>query len=249
MKPSYEHMLRRRQPATGEPGAKPRIGSVKPPDPWIYDEGFFSPMEGDRPVYEILRDELTPYFTRGIVKLYNKEALERRMTCYFTTSKGKMIYSGRTLDPVPPPEGSYIHLLLELVASQDFRDAMEERHPRLKGVIPVFNAVFVNYYRRPQETEKPDYISIHCDDTSYLASDVILSVTYCPKNGARLFKFHEKPSSSTYKEYEICDGGMLVMLPTCQDRFKHSVSDRKTTLKGEVISEGRISITFRCVKE
>jgi len=222
---------------------------MKQIDPWIYDEGFFSTTDGDRPVYEILRDELMPYFTRGLVKMGNKEFLERRMTCYFTSSKGKMIYSGRTLEPVTPPQGSYVHLLLELVASQDFRDAMEERHPRLKGVIPVFNAVFVNYYRPPNETEKPDALGAHSDDTRYLASEVILSVTYCAKNGARVFKFHEKPGSSTYAEIEISDGAMLWMLKNCQDRFKHSVSDRKTNLKGEVITGLRINLTFRCVKE
>lgn len=218
-------------------------------DPWLYDPDFFQNTYEGRPVYEVLKEELLPFMSQGTIKVMGKTHQERRQTCFFTTSKTSMVYSGRTLEPVPPPPGSYVELLLLLVSSQDFRDAMEERHPRLKGLIPEFNAVFFNYYRPPSETDKPDALGAHSDDEKYLASSVILSVTYCSHNGARVFKFHQKPGTTTYKEFELQDSDALWMLPTCQTLFKHSVSDRKTNLAGEIITGGRINATFRCVRK
>lgn len=218
-------------------------------DPWLYDPDFFEITRDGKHVYEILREELNPFLTQGTIKVMGKTHQERRQTCFFTTSNTAMVYSGRTLDPIAPPKGSYIELLLLLVSSQDFRDIMEQRFPQLKGLIPEFNAVFFNYYRPPSETDKPDALGAHSDVEKYLASPVILSVTYCSHNGARLFKFHKKPGTTTYKEFELQDGSALWMLPTCQTLFKHSVSDRKNNLAGEKITGGRINATFRCVKK
>lgn len=218
-------------------------------DPWLYDPDFFQLTHEGKPVYEILKEELLPHMTQGTIKIMGGQYQERRLTCYFSTSKSQMIYSGRTLDPTPPPKESYIELLLLMVSSQDFRDTMETMHPRLKGLVPKFNAVFCNYYRPPNETEKPDSLGAHSDDLKYLASEVILSVTYCSQNGARVFKFHEKPNTTTYAEFELQDSDALWMLPFCQLKFKHSVSDRKYNLAGELIRGGRLNLTFRCVKD
>jgi alkylated DNA repair dioxygenase AlkB len=219
-------------------------------DPWVVlDRALPIAYEG-RDVYDVLRDELQDHFSVGTIQIGGRLCNERRMTCYFTLdNKAVMRYSGRELTPIPPPRGSYLHILMVMVNDSEFRTQLAKMNPRLKDILPQFNAVFCNHYRRPDQTDKPDSLGPHSDDETDLASDVILSFTYCEENGEKIFKFHEKfGSTKTIAEFELKNGSVLVMMPGCQRLCKHSVSDRITNLNGKRITGARINLTFRCIK-
>ena len=209
---------------------------------WLYIPDLF---EKDK--YTSLLEELKPYLTQGKVSLFGETFDERRLTAYFTTTNTKMYYSGRWLEPLMPPTTSIIELLFTHVNSQSFVSDIKVRY---NIILPVFNAVFVNWYRPPNDTDKPDGLGPHSDDEGYLASSIILSITYCEKYGARMFRFHEKTGKSTkiVQQYELEDGSALFMLGECQKLYKHSVSDRKLDSKKRPITGGRINLTFRSVK-
>ena len=224
------------------------INSVKEHPLWnILQENKWVPPE-EQSVYKILLQELQHYLKQGIVKLFGEEFLERRLTCYFSTENATMSYSGRSLQPTPPPQSSFIQSLLQLVNNNSFREECISVHPELKDVMPKFNAVFINHYRPPSQTDKPDNIGIHSDDEKSIASPVILSVTFCESGGERVFKFHEKgKSSKTIASFEIPNGAVIWMLAGCQQKYKHSVSDRKKNLNKQLITGGRINLTFRSI--
>lgn len=212
-------------------------------EPWVYQPNVFANQQ----MYDTLLRELQPYLTVGKVKVFGKEYDESRKTCYFSFGDGQMNYSGRTLDPVRPPEGSMIENLMHMVNDVQFRENAIARDPVLANVIPEFNAVFINWYRPPGDTPKNDGLGPHSDDERYLASQVILSITFCGENGERIFRFHNKKDGTT-TTFELPDGSALWMLPGCQQLYKHSVSNRKTNLAGRRITGGRLNFTFRCVK-
>jgi len=216
---------------------------------WIYDEDFFrTHNENGTSVYDVLLAELTPYLKQGTVKVVGQDFTERRLTCYFTSTDTQMTYSGRVLEVIRPPPNSYISNLLSVVNSQEFRKLLVDRY-QTNSLNVEFNSVFINWYRPPSITDKPDYLGPHSDDEKYLTLQVILSVTYCEKLGARVFRFHDRSQGNKIKEeFELQDGSLLLMLEGCQKLYKHSVSERKYNLNKQLITGGRLNLTFRCVK-
>lgn len=213
---------------------------------WRYIPNLFDAHVDDKHVYKMLYDELTPYLEQGTVKVFSKEYLEHRLTCYFSLNDTKMTYSGREIEPIKPAQNSYIEKLFEKVNSKEFKQLIKDQY-NINDV--DFNAVFVNLYRSPKETDTPDYLGPHSDDLKYMKSEIILSITYCEENGARVFRFHNKgKSTNIVEQIELQDGDALFMLEGCQQKYKHSVSDRKYSLDKKLITGGRINITFRSVK-
>ena len=212
---------------------------------WKYMPKLFDTHVDDKHVYATLFDELTPYLSQGTVKVFNNDYLERRLTTYFTTSDTKMEYSGRVLEIIKPHKNSYIESLFSKVNSEEFKKLIKDNY----NIDDVdFNAVFINLYRSPQETNEPDYLGPHSDSLKYMKSEIILSVTYCEKEGARVFRFHEKgKSTKIVEQIELQDGDALFMLKGCQQNFKHSISNRKNSLDKKLITGGRINCTFRSV--
>lgn len=217
---------------------------------WVYQPRMFPHNYDGKSIYATMLEELRPYLSVGEVTIMGKKYVENRETCYFSLVDGDMTYSGRKLEPIRPPKGSMVELIMNMAQDPDFQNTVIKTNPELAGKIPKFNAVFINWYRPPGDTEKNDGLGPHSDDEKYLAHQTILSLTFCEKNGERIFKFHEKKGSTkTVEQFELPDGAALWMLPGCQDNYKHSVSDRKTNLAGENITGGRINLTLRCVKE
>ncbi len=214
---------------------------------WIYEPIFFNTHDNGNHVYDILLKELTPYLKQGTVKVFGEEFLERRLTAYFTSTDTSMIYSGRKLEVIKPPPNSYIETLLNKVNSIEFRKFLVERYSN-DSLNVEFNAVFINWYRPPNLINKPDSLGPHSDDEKYLESSIILSITYCETNGERVFRFHNKGKSTNIAtEFELPDGSALLMLNGFQKKYKHSISDRKYNLNKELITGGRLNLTFRCV--
>lgn len=220
-------------------------------DPWVYIPELWpttTDLRGkDETVYQVLLDECREYLSQGDVVLFGQVHKEGRLTALFSNEDAVMKYSGRQVKPVKPKEGSYMSVILECFQDENFLREIEASNPRLYGKLPKFNAIFMNWYRPPTETEKPDGLGKHADDEKSLTSPVIVSVTFCEPHGERLFSFHEKATDKTVWEKELADGSGLVMMDDCQKRFKHSVSNRKTNSQGKIVG-GRINLTFRQIE-
>jgi hypothetical protein len=202
----------------------------------------------DRPIYDILLEEMKPNLTQGTVHVFGAAHKENRLTALFSLGSGSFRYSGRIVETVQPAPMSYLALLLETVQSPEFISTVEEMHPALAGKLPRFNACFVNWYRPPSLTDdKPDSLGFHSDDERSLTSKVILSMTFCQPHGEKLFSFQNKATSKIDWEAELTNGAGLIMLDGCQKLYKHAVSGRKTNSGGKLVG-GRISLTFRQIE-
>lgn len=208
-------------------------------------ENLFDKDPGRRTYYDLLK-EIRPHLRVGTVNVFGQHK-ERRMTAFFSTGNAPMQYSGRTLKPTRPPAGGIVEALFRRLSGEETREFFRATEPRVK--LPEFNAVFVNWYRPPKAGEAPDGLGWHADDESCHESRVILAVTYASKNGERLFRMRPKRATSGCTwEKELRHQSVLVMLPGCQQAFKHCVSSRKTNLAGKKITGGRISLTFRALR-
>jgi alkylated DNA repair dioxygenase AlkB len=218
---------------------------------YIYEPSFFHTHDKDgKKVFDILAEELKPYLEQGKGNMMGEEFTENRLSAYFTFTDKQLIYSGKVMDPVRPPIGSYIADLLRIIGSEEFKKLLMERYSEQYGKQfdnVNFNAAFYNFYRRPSSTEKPDGLGAHSDKINSLSNEIILSATFCEENGERAFRFHEK-TGKIVKEIELPDGAALFMLAGCQQNYKHSVSNKKYNSKKELIKGARINITFRSMK-
>lgn len=200
--------------------------------------------------YDDLLAEVKPHLTQGTVMFGN---LERRLTAFFSKENVIMKYSGRSLVPNIPIHNSLIDQMLTYINTDSFKSELLAYG--INSDIPVFNAVFVNWYRPPSITDEPDKLGYHADDESSLASDIIVSITICEENGYRLFRFQArynqdgtKNSNGYVWQAELQHKDLLIMLPGCQKLFKHSVCDHKKHLNGTHVTGGRINLTFRSIK-
>jgi len=226
---------------------------------WVYVQEFWPRMWDGLSSYDRLLRECQPHLRQEQIVAYGQTLTERRLTCLMSHHEtAVMKYSGRQVVPVKPASSSYMNLVFTVVNSPEFQAEQIRMFPQLESVFQtmmatsrdgnLFNACFVNWYRPPPTTDKIDYLGPHSDDERSLTSKVILSLTFCEENGAKLFKFHEKPSERIVWEHELEDGSGLWMLPGCQDTHKHSVSDRKTSINKQKISGGRLNLTFRQIQ-
>lgn len=165
-------------------------------------------------------------------------------------SQTEMRYSGRTVKANKIEPGTLLYKIMKLLHKPSFQEVLFETVPQLRGVIPEFNSVFVNHYRRPEEWgSKPDGLGFHSDDERDLQSSVILAITFCEVGGERIFTLQDKKTNEVLWRKEPKNGSALWMLPGCQDRTKHEVSDRKTHINGTKVTGGRISLTFRQLRK
>lgn len=217
---------------------------VETNDNFIYIERFWPNPKKNESNYDRILRECQSYFSQGDIMMFGRVVSEKRMTCLMSNIDTKMSYSGRQVQPHKIESGTLINHMMKMLRKQSFRKALVEMNPELKGIIPKFNAVFVNHYRPPTD-EIQDSLGSHSDDEKSLASQVILSVTFCQESGERLFRFVDKKTNAAIWEKELPNGSGLWMLPGCQQRTKHEVSGRKTHLDGSRITGGRINLTFR----
>lgn len=219
---------------------------VETTENWVYLPQFWPTNKNN---YQRLLDEIGEHFEQSNVKVYGKVHQERRLTCLMARTETEMRYSGRTVKSHEIKPGTLLHTMMNCLTKEKFLNLIYEMCPALKGVIPEFNAVFINHYR-PQKDwgSKPDGLGFHSDDERDLASSVILAVTFCEDGGERIFRFADKKTSAILWSKELKNGSALFMLPGCQDNTKHEVSDRKTHLDGTKVTGGRISLTFRQLK-
>tara|TARA_R110001599_G_scaffold21639_2_gene81046 strand:- start:14596 stop:15279 length:684 start_codon:yes stop_codon:yes gene_type:complete len=196
--------------------------------------------------YQRLIDEIGKHLIQSNVKLFGAVHQERRLTCLMAEKEMKMSYSGRTVVSNKIENGTLLSKMLNILRSEKYQSLLCDIAPELKDVIPKFNAVFINHYRRREDWgDKPDGLGFHSDDEKDLKSSVILAVTFCEDGGERIFRFQDKKTKTILWQKELENGSALWMLPGCQDRTKHEISDRKTHIDGSKVTGGRISLTFR----
>lgn len=212
--------------------------------------GMFEDDPERRSYYDLLA-EIRPFLSVGTVEVFGKHE-ERRMTAFFSTDNCPMQYSGRELAPQKPVPGGQIDTLFRAFAMDEMKDTFRDLIDGVPIELPKFNAVFVNWYRPPAEIpegKKPDGLGWHADDERSHNSDIIMSMTYTEQNGERVFQMRPKTATSGFTwQSELQHQSILLMLPGCQDAFKHRVSDRKTNLAKKLITGGRINLTFRALK-
>lgn len=217
---------------------------------WVHLKGFWPTEDGGNSSYSVLLNEVKPHLTQGSVKLGGNVYKEGRLTAMFSKTNAVMKYSGRTLSPIAPKRGGYLDILLDLFNEGEFRDLLTSEVQHLQGILPKFNAVFINWYRPPSETGgNMDGLGPHSDDTSGMTSDIIVSITLCEPGGEKLFAMHDKAQGEKVVwQAELADGDIVIMLPGCQKLYKHSVSKRVTHLDRTKITGGRLNITLRALK-
>lgn len=199
--------------------------------------------------YGNLLTEIYPYLRQG----HTSMGKEHRLTCLFNSDGSIMRYAGKKQESSIPNQNSLIRQMMDYVNTDYFRNEMMTNG--INAQIPVFNAVFVNWYRPISMTEDMDNIGFHSDSMTDMVSDIILSVTMCEDTGYRLFRFQNKfnqDGSKNTKGYcwqaELKNKDILIMLPGCQQYFKHCVPSIKKHLDGTDITGGRINLTFRALK-
>lgn len=203
--------------------------------------------------YDKLLIEIYPYLNQG----FTTNGKEHRLTCLFNYDGSIMSYAGKKQQSNIPTSNSLISQMLAYVNSQYFRDEMKQNG--VNHDLPIFNACFTNWYRPLDMTDQmgiqADDIGFHSDSLTSMNSDIILSVTFCDNGGHRLFRFQNKfnpDGSKNSKGYcwqvELKNKDILIMLPGCQEYFKHGVPGLKKHLDGTAITGGRINLTFRSLK-
>lgn len=217
---------------------------------WVHLQNFWPTEQDGKRSYDLLLDEVRPHLTQGTVKLGGQMCKEGRLTAMFSRTPAVMKYSGRSVTPVVPVKGGYLDILLDLADDPDFRALMMAEVLHLQGILPKFNAVFINWYRPPSQSEgHVDSLGPHSDDTTGMTSDVIMSITLCEPGGEKLFAIHDKAQGEKVVwQAELADGDIVIMLPGCQKLYKHSVSKRSTHLDRTKITGGRLNITLRALK-
>ena len=153
------------------------------------------------------------------IRLAGKDVLTPRLVSWHGDSEARYAYSGRTFEPAPwTPE-----LLM-----------VKERVDAAAGA--SFNSVLVNYYR-----DGRDSVGEHADDEPELGPEpgnvLIASVSL----GARRRFLLRHKRSRVVEEFELGDGGLLVMGGTTQRHFTHR-APRTTADVGP-----RMNLTFRVV--
>ena len=213
------------------------VGKLKKKQYWLYIENFWPDPEN---MFNILKKELP--FKQGQVMVYGSIHDERRLTCFYGT-KG-YTYSGRNIPKKLPPKNSAIQEILDIINDEEFKKGLFKNFPLLKDCYPTFNAVLCNLYRgkKTRDAEglkKCDNIGPHADDEKALKSSVILSLSF---GATRKFRFRKFNNSSGWCfEQKLAPGSALIMLPGCQQKFKHFVPEEKR------VEEDRINLTFRYV--
>ena len=213
----------------------------------LYEKIFDDDPE--REMYYNLLDEVQSNLTVGTVEVFGTHR-ERRMTCSYSTTGMSFTYSGRKVEPHTPQEGGLIGILFECINHDEIKELFRE----ISNVeLPEFNTVFINWYRPPDHESranetKPDGLGWHADDERSHRSQIILSMTFCEKNGERFFEMRPKhlKSGCSWK-YELPHQSVLLMLPGCQNAYKHRVSDRVTNSERKKITGGRLNLTFRAL--
>lgn len=181
---------------------------------YFYRE-FFDKAESDL-LYQKLLQEVN--WKQEPIRLFGKEVMQPRLTCWFADEGKSYSYSGITMQGYPWTEA-----LLKI------KTAVE----RKAGV--KFNSALLNLYR-----DGKDSMGWHKDNEKELGvNPIIASVSF---GAIRTFQLREYHTKSSLKSIPLGHGSMLLMRGETQPHWEHRVP------KTNKVNSPRINITFRIVK-
>lgn len=158
-------------------------------------------------------------FIEHIIRIYGKEVVQPRRTCFFGSKSYK--YSGSVIDGNPMPKE------LEVVIDK-IMTFLPPDHPRL-------NIVLCNFYQ-----DGNNYISPHSDtETDLIHGSCIAGVSL---GAVRHFDIISKAGDEPKHRVDLAHGSLIIMKAGCQTHYKHGIPVQKN------VNSPRISLTFRAMK-
>lgn len=165
--------------------------------------------------FEVLRDSLA--WEQGEIRIFGKNMLEPRLSCWYGDPGAVYTYSGKRQDPMP--------------WTQELQ-ALRERLQHDCGC--RFNSVLANRYRFGQ-----DSMGWHSDDEPELGEDPIIASLNL--GATRSFHLKHKQLKTEKRKFGLGHGSLLVMAGTTQQHWQHQVPKTKRE-----VAE-RINLTFRYI--
>ncbi|MHA4847609.1 alpha-ketoglutarate-dependent dioxygenase AlkB family protein [Flavitalea antarctica] len=179
----------------------------------LYEDFFPEPAATE--LFSQLREQVP--WRQEPIKMFGKEIMQPRMTCWFSDPGISYSYSGITMNAHP-----WIPPLLEIKA----------RIEQLAGV--RFNGALLNFYR-----DGNDSMGWHRDNEKELGKNpVIASVSF---GSERLFQFRDHLTKKESVSVNLSHGSLLIMSGESQQYWEHRIP------KQPGISAPRVNITFRII--
>ena len=177
-----------------------------------YYPSAFSAAEANR-IYQQLRQEIQ--WQQEEIHIYGKTHLIPRLQCWIGDPQYSYRYSGKTFFPFP------------------WSSTCKRLLNRLNDVSDVqFNSVLANWYRSGM-----DHMGWHSDDEPELGPEaVIASLSF---GDCRDFALRRVGETRQHSKIPLSNGSLLLMRAGMQQRWQHSLPQRKKQ------SSGRINLTFR----
>lgn len=179
-------------------------------------------IDNSSDVYDTLQKEV-PWKQEKVI-IMGKEYDARRLTCFLGEEGKSYFYSG--IERIPEKMTDTLKDIMKRV--QTIVDNVRE-HPK-------YTSTLANYYLTGENS-----IGMHSDDETTLVPDsIIASVSI---GAVRHFDIYCKKTGKKVMRLELEDGSLLLMGKNMQKLYKHAVPVQKK------IKDGRINLTFRCIKE
>jgi alkylated DNA repair dioxygenase AlkB len=156
----------------------------------------------------------TPW-NRPMVRVWNKDHLQPRLSCWVGDADAMYRFSGKTFRPHP-----WTEILRDL------------RHAVQTATGFRFNSVLLNLYR-----DGADSIGMHSDSETELGP--LPAIASLSLGATRLFRLKHRQNRAAPISIALTDGSLLVMAGQTQECWLHGIRKERR------VAEPRISLTFR----
>ncbi|CAM9899126.1 unnamed protein product [Scytosiphon promiscuus] len=141
------------------------------------------------------------------IKLFGKEILQPRLTCFYGQQGITYRYSGKTLEATP---WDSVPAIQEILAAAEVAAEVPPGY---------FNCVLLNWYR-----DGSDYMGWHSDDEKEL--DQGAAIASVSLGTERRFQLRRKTDHAQQLEFLLSGGTLLLMEGSTQDHWQHRVPKR-----------------------
>jgi alkylated DNA repair dioxygenase AlkB len=187
--------------------------NLLPYDGELYVINNFIPSSEADQLYHYLKDNIP--WQHETIKIFGKEYLQPRLTCFMGYQGLYYTYSGRKMEAIP--FNNSIHPLLMLI-NNSFNYSL--------------NSVLINYYRNGS-----DSMGWHRDNEKELGKNpVIVSLSL---GETRIFKIRDYKNKKPVITLPLSNGTLLIMCGKSQTVWEHAI------VKQKKVVNGRINLTFR----
>ena len=180
-------------------------------------------ISNQQEVYEELKNTIP--FKQETSIVFGKEYLQKRLQCLLGEESKTYTYAG--IERHPEPMTDTLTNIMNKV--QKIVQTIDKEHPK-------YTSVLSNYYRDGQ-----DKIDKHSDNEKDLIKNSIISSVSLGSD--RDFDIYDKSTNKRIKRITLKGGSLLLMGRNSQKKTKHAIPQQKE------ITEGRINLTYRAIKE